>query len=145
MCEKLGKYLAEKNELQRTVAEEALKEAEEDFSKTVIWFAITMEESKSQAYYKSDRETGWLYVSYLSDCPEPKAATGIARGSEKIQQHCQLVHERLINKHSKTEAIKKIITCICSLRELEKDLVTAVDDTLLSNEYIVGRCEYCLQ
>jgi hypothetical protein len=82
LCERREKYRAEKNELQRAVAAEAPKEANEEFSRTVIQFAIRMEESKSQAYYKFDSDTGWLYISHLSDFAEAK---GIARGSDKIQ------------------------------------------------------------
>lgn len=141
ICEKREKYRAEKNELERAVAAEVPKGASEEFSRTVIWFAIRMEESKSQAYYKFDSDTGWLYISHLSDFAEAK---GIARGSDKIQHHCQLAHERLVDKYSETEAIKEIITSVRTLRKLERDLEKAVEDTLLNQEYIVGKCTYCL-
>jgi hypothetical protein len=139
-CEERNKYQAGKNKLQQRVADEAPKEANKEFSKMVIWFAISRVDGNSRAYYQSDRNTGWLYMSHLRDFA---LAKGIARGNEEVRIRCRRSHKRLVRKYSKDEGVRKVVGQIRALRKLEKDLSKAVEESLLNKEYVAGCCKYC--
>ena len=136
------KYEPIMKKLISTIARESPPEANEDFAKFVVRYAVNRPIHHKLPDYSMNPHDGtawWLTIQ------EGKKGTNIAIGSQERIEQCRVLHIDLISVYKRDLAIKKLRSVRREILINLKSLHEQINDTLTRQDYFYTLCSRCIQ
>ena len=136
------KYEPIMKKLISTITRKSPPEANEDFAKFVVRYAVNPPIHHKLPDYSMnphDGTTWWLTIQ------EGKKGTNIAIGSQERIEQCRVLHIDLISVYKRDLAIKKLRSVRREILIHLKSLHEQINDTLTRQDYFYTLCSRCIQ